>query len=326
MLCAHRWEAEPFLSACQAKLIDNQGWLPFPVWRGSPVGNSEEVLVDILLTGPGITRAAAACSWYLAQTLYQRNLVAGSDLNRSLVVVANFGTAGAYREDWSSGDNLLVNRISGPMPGRAHYPERLLKTPFPEGECRSVMVPQTRVDPADLQRQAKLVFDMEAWGIAEVVAGYLSWAHLVVGKMVLDQIPHAVAENLDWRSLVAPHRLAYEDAAQAFLAHALSHLSALVSDPRRQAAHRLEEWSEEVLAFVQSRLHLSVTQQRELLTGLRAWSTGIQGEEAWKEKAQDIRELLEVTSPNQRHAHKAQLAKLYQLLTAAPVLPSVCGE
>lgn len=215
----------------------------------------------MLVTGSGPAAAMATAIW-LSHRLRELGLATGAGLHAPALVVANFGTAGAYPGTWEIGETVLANRIREGR-GESLYPERLVRWSGPEGECRSVPAPQRERWPDD---EGQPLFDMEAFAVAEVTATYLSLAHCVTGKCVSDHI----GEPLDWKSLASRCQAAYHEGALRFLRHARDHLAALETDSRRQRSLELTEQVATLLEQARQALPLTVTQERELARHLRA--------------------------------------------------------
>lgn len=178
------------------------------------------------------------------------------------VVVANFGTAGAYPDNQPVGQTVLISRVRDGR-GESHYPERLLRWPGEEGECRTVPSPQVEVLEDD---RGQPLFDMEAFGVAEATSLFLSSSHLLVGKCVCD---HVGADSLDWKTLAERCQQDYERGAALFLDHARAHLEALRVDPRRQKGLAIAGAVNACLEAA-AELALTVSQRRELAQHLRA--------------------------------------------------------
>jgi hypothetical protein len=209
----------------------------------------------LLLTGTGKSRAAMAVAAWLGHS------PAGSSLFAPPLVVGNFGTAAAAADHWPIGQTLLVHRVRDHLEGESYYPERLLAWEGDESECVSLARPlQSSPDCG-----GKPVFDMEAFGVAEATALFLSSAHLVIGKCVSD---HPGEEN-DWKALARRCEDDYRRGAELFFGHALEHARMLASDSRRQTARWVESATSKLMSSTRARLRLTVAQERQLAQHLR---------------------------------------------------------
>lgn len=227
------------------------GYLPFPLYQKHEVA--------LLLTGSGALEAATAVSLWLSHFLRNLGVSHGAGLQAPPLVVANFGTAGADARAYEIGQTLLIHRVQNEQ-GPSLYPERLVPWHGAEGECRTVARPQTEPD-----ERARL-YDMEAFAVAQATATFLSTSHLVVGKCVSDHL----GEPLDWKRLAQRCDPAYREGASRFLQHARTHARALEEDVRRLRSVEISEQTRALLEEAQTRLPLTVTQQRELTQYLKA--------------------------------------------------------
>lgn len=204
-----------------------------------------------------------AVSGWLAQELAQSP---ETGLLAPTVVIANFGTAGAYHGDWSVGQTLLAYRLRNGLEGESLFPERLTRWDGDETECRTVGAPMREVHPGESVRP---LYDMEAFGVAQAVTSYLSSSHLVVGKCVLDTIGPKGDQHLDYRALRQRCESDYREGALRFLEHALEQQALLDQDQRRQRAVEITELAHHLSAEVQQTLRLTVSQHRDLLQRLK---------------------------------------------------------
>lgn len=249
----------PFFKLIKLKALE--GVLPFPLYATS----SKDTF--LILTGSGKLRAGIAVSAALA-------LIgcSGHDgFNAPALVVANFGTAGANPNSWRVGQTLLVNRLKSSHK-KAYLPERLVHWPGEEAECRTVDLPQKVPD------NSRAVFDMEGFGVAEGVTTFLSSAHLVVAKCVLDIVG---TDEHDIATLTARLKPDYQAGAEIFLQHALQHQQAILQSPRRILSVSLATSLEQVMTSACTSMPLTTTQKRAL-------SQFLKGQLA---KSQDIEEL-----------------------------------
>ena len=255
LVCAHHWEAEPFLQMLGLKEIQRT---PFPLYVRAH-GFRE---VQLTVCGNGYSRALMATTAWLSL----RCQGAQGGLLTPPVVVANFGTAGAYDKSWHLGQTLLVSKVARAGTAGAIYPERLVEWEGQETECRTVEVRQTEIEEA---YRSSPLFDMEAYGVAESAICFLSSSHLVVGKCVLDRVGDPTETKLSIPELRSRVATEYAQGAELFLEHALAHQAALSGDERRLAAQRLSEEVAQLLEFAGSLVHLTVAQQRLLEQSLR---------------------------------------------------------
>lgn len=257
-VCAHAWEARPFLEAGSLKASPHNR-LPFPVYENNNIA--------LLLTGSGALRAGMVVSAWLSRYLQGRE---SSGLLAPTLVVANFGTAGACPQTWDVGQTVLISRARDGL-GESLYPERLVSWPGPETECRTVGSPQKDVEPDALK--SRPVYDMEAFGISLAVTTFLSSSHLVIGKCVSDQIG-AESDTFDIATLKARCENDYQSGALSFFEHAREHQQLLEEDPRRRKAEWIPELVARCLRELQETLPLTVSQQRELSRRLIAHLAG----------------------------------------------------
>lgn len=260
MVCAHLWEAKPFLELTAAKEIESA---PFPLYRGAV----DEREVALTLCGTGHDRALMATTAWLSRELAWSS----SGLSVPPLVVANFGTAGAYTGKQQVGQTLLISKLSrGAEANRSIYPERLVRWHGEEAECRTVSLRQEQVRANDLARGRKPVFDMEAFGVAQSALTFTSTAHLVVGKCVLDEIGDEGERALSIVELKERIESPYRQGAERFLTHALEHQALLAADPRRLRTLELAQQLAELSQLCREMIQLTVTQQRALEQRLRA--------------------------------------------------------
>lgn len=232
---------------------------------------------------------------------------AGAGLMSPAVLVANFGTAAASSQAWSLGQALLVNKVVPPGPGASLYPERHIRSDWPETECRSLSGPLT-----DSEGLGRSLVDMEAYGINQVVSRYLTTSHLVLGKVVLDH--PGEEDTLDWKTLTARLGDRYSEAAEQFADFALLHLDFLSQDPRRLKSLRVEDWSLEEMAYAEGQVTLTVTQKRQLAKALRAAASGFEVESQFEEKSRELRDYLAQAEGGTKHANSIILQHLQKLL------------
>jgi hypothetical protein len=233
--------------------------LPFPIYQGALA----ETEVALLLTGSGRSRAALAVATWLSHRLRDLGLSSSAGLHAPPLLVANFGTAGAQGRE--VGETLLVARVREAL-GESYYPERLVPWKGDEVECRTVATPQREA--LTEERDCRALYDMEAFGVAEATATFLSTSHLVIGKCVSDQI--GVDDTLNWQALASRCEIPYREGALRFLEHAREHLSALLQDSRRLAAERISAAVERLLQAARQSMPLTVTQERELAQHLKS--------------------------------------------------------
>lgn len=259
MVCAHPWEARPFIDLARMKEISR---VPFPLYGGIV----EDRPVVLTVCGNGASRALMATTAWLARELEE----VATGLQAPPLVVANFGTAGAYRDTWEVGQTLLVSKLSPGDRQGAIYPERLVQWDGEEAECRTVDSRQNEVVTADLERDRRPLFDMEAFGVAQSVLTFLSSAHLVVGKCVLDEIGKEEEHALSVADLKERVEPLYRRGAERFLLHALEHQACLSGDPRRLQAQELALQVSQLSELTRELVSLTVSQQRALEQTLRA--------------------------------------------------------
>jgi hypothetical protein len=317
LVCAHPWEARPFQAACCLEPV-SAGYLPYVCYQGE----WNRVAVNLLVTGSGRSRSAQAVGAWLSHSLRDSGHGAGAGLQAPPLVVANFGTAGAYYQTWSVGQTLLVNRVrlgEGPA-GESLYPERLAPWAGEEAECRTVPLPQTSAVEADrvgLGRQP--VFDMEAFGVAEATATFLSMSHLVVGKCISDEIPDrndpVCGQPFDWKALAQRCQAQYDSGAVAFLEHAIAHLNALESNSRRKQSVAIKGTVDALVATAQAALPLTVSQQRDLAQHLRARLAAC-GEAQTEHVASELAALILASPARDKSSAKKLLADLVSQIRA----------
>ncbi len=236
---------------------------PFPTYGGIV----EDRPIVLTVCGNGASRALMATTAWLARELDQ----VATGLQASPLVVANFGTAGAYRDTWEVGQTLLISKLSQASSSNgAVYPERMVHWDGGETECRTVETRQSEVVTVDLERGRQPVFDMEAFGVAQSVLTFLSSAHLVVGKCVLDLIGDETEHSLSVAHLKERVEPLYRGGAERFLLHALEHQACLSADPRHLRAQELTRQVAELSELIKELVSLTVSQQRALEQTLRA--------------------------------------------------------
>lgn len=267
MICAHRWEADPFL-----KIADMSAYqapqFPFPVFRN-------EQGSFLILSGQGYLRTAAAVSAFLSHH--------GNDVQ----AVGNFGVAGAAPGDWSVGQPVLLNKVVDHSTGKSYFPERQLPSPWAEtwSDCRPT--PLTSV--LDREKSALLpppVYDMESAPFFGTVEQYLSTSQLLLGKVVSDNLVDADPQEIR-KTLREP----YEDACEVFWDLLLKKGRLIARDPRREAACRSGTLTEELLEELKKRLPLTVNQERDL----RARLTGRLLVDASPDSLENLRTTLSLT-------------------------------
>lgn len=311
LLCAHNWEARPFIEHLKLKARRDPN-LPFQAFSGQ-VG---ETCYDLVLTGQGAVPSAAALSALLQkhQLLYSH----GRGLLAAPIIVANYGTAGTASTHCDLGQNLLINKVSGTGPESAIYPERLVKSDFLETHCISVLKPKGSGPTPSFERP---VYDMEAFAIARVTELYLSNCHLVIGKFVLD---HLSADGpMAWQSLVESQEIPYRDACLEFLNHITEHQTTLLGSQRRVLAVNAEAWAEKLCAEIRNSLPLTATQAHQLRAGLLQFAIVIEGHDERAAKSLDIQELLASREHKTKRGNTRTLSDILGLLHSQTLLPSI---
>lgn len=297
LVCAHAWEARPFLDSLQLKASPDS--FPFPCYVNGEVA--------LLLTGSGPRRAAIAVAGWLGRRLVHQP---GSGLAAPPLVVANFGTAGAYEKRWKVGQTAVIAKVRDGM-GESLYPERLVAWSGPEAECRTVATPQREILTEDGARRP--LFDMEAFGVAEAVTTFLSSSHLVIGKCVLDEIGPD-GDTLDVAALTARCQDDYESGALAFLEHAQRHRALLAGDPRREKTERVPGAVERYLQALRTKLPLTVSQQRELARAVSGQLAACGGAEELEGKLEALLACAPTEPLTDKTAVKKALARLLEQL------------
>lgn len=227
------------------------------------------------------------------------------------LVVANFGTAGAYPETWSPGSSLLIHRVVSPA-GFSIFPEMALRWAGGETECRTVDRAQATIIEDDCVHGRRPVFDMEAYGVAEATQTFLSTSHLLVGKYVLDIIGDDGSG--DWRALTSEHAENYALECLKFLDFAGRLQSFLADDERRCKTVEAQSWSRERLSEVLGVLPLTVTQQRELTATLMVKACEPASGETLSDSEDQIKDCLTGAAPTTKKEVKARLSGLLDRL------------
>lgn len=300
LVCAHRWEAQPFLNELNLKLLKEPS-LPFPLYANEQV--------KLILTGSGSQTAALIVSGFLAHLFEKFQLKCGGGLMAAPVLIANFGTCAGASLHWKIATSVLVNRILEPTAKRSVFPERHVTTNWPEATCRTVLEPAT----SD-QGLGTDVVDMEAYGVAQATESYLSTSHLLVGKFVLDNPGHDSGQK--WHQLVKGLEQPYTEASLDFLDLARAHLEFLSEDPRRNKAMTAQLWVQKTLEGVLESVPFTVTQTRQLSGALRAAAGNFEVPSQYDEKGHQIRAVLAQAERGTKHANTIILQRLQQLLAA----------
>ncbi len=302
LVCAHAWEAAPFISHLQ---MCKQTWphYPWSVYRGS----GDDAGIYLILTGTGLGASGMAVACWLSHFLRDGRAEEGGGLMTPPLVVANFGTAGAYPKTWSPGQSLLIHRVVSPA-GTSIYPEMALRWNGEEAECRTVTQPQKDILESDRLRDRRPVFDMEAYGVAEATQRFLSTSHLCLGKYVLDIVG---SEDLDdWRGLASEHSSNYALESLKFLSFARHLQTFIADDGRRQKTLAARLWSQDRLKEILEVLPLTVTQQREVSSALMMKACRPQNAEGGSEGSPQISALLKGVAPTTKAEVKARLKAL----------------
>lgn len=223
--------------------------LPFPLY------GSVDHRTALLLSGPGELRAGIALASLLTHMGCQ-----SEGLHTPPLVVANFGTAGANPQSWSIDEVLLINRVTK-TDRRPYHPERFISWGGPETSCQTVDTPQTQAQDPNSQ-----IFDMEAYGLTEAVVHFLSLAHIVIGKHILDTVG---VDSPNWRALTHRSQAAYKKGAILFLQHALAHQDLLQQNKRRLDTGSISKTVTALVDQAHLTMQLTVTQERELTQHLR---------------------------------------------------------
>lgn len=264
--------------------------------------------LDVALTicGTGHDRALMATTAWLSRALVSHS----TGLAAPPLLVANFGTAGAYAGNQQVGETLVISKLSrGAQAERSIYPERLVSWDGEEAECRTVDARQEEISSRDLERGRRPLFDMEAFGVAQSALTFASNAHLVVGKCVLDGIGGEAERALSVGELKKRVESPYRQGAERFLAHALEHQALLAADPRRLRTVELTLQVAELSQLCREMIHLTVTQQRALEQKLRA-ALCVEGQQV-----ENLRAVLEQRLAGLKGASKGEVkTALSQLL------------
>ena len=244
LVCAHRWEADPFLKIGKMEAYQAPH-LPFPVFR-NPEG------AYLVLTGQGYLKTAAAVAAFLSHHLPH------------ISAIGNFGVAGAPPGGWPVGQAVLLNKVVDITTGKSYFPERQLPSPWPEtfAECRPT--PMTVVlDEAHTSLLPHPVYDMESAALFGASEQYITTSLLLLGKVVSDHLADADPTEIR-RKLVEP----YTEACHIFW-ELLERKGRLMDrDPRRGAARHAGTITEELIEELKSRLPLTVNQERDLKSRL----------------------------------------------------------
>lgn len=285
--------------------MEKQVWPHFPwtVYRGA----GEDAHTFLILTGTGIGPAGMAVGCWLSHFLRDGQFEEAGGLMTPPLVVANFGTAGAYPNSWSPGQSLLIHRIVSPA-GVSIFPEMALRWTAEEAECRTVLEPQRTVVESDLARDRRPVFDMEAYGVAEATQRFLSTSHLLVAKYVLDLV--GTEDLIDWRGLAAEHASGYAQECLKFLQFAKDLQGFLADDARRQKTLDARLWSQDRLKEILEVLPLTVTQQREVTSALMTRACRPLSAEGDSEGCRQISTILEGVTPTTKAEVKFHLGEL----------------
>lgn len=289
-VCAHRWEAEPFIQLGSLKPLATLG-LPLQVY-GDEAGE-----LWLLVCGQGGLRAGAATAALLAHLSY------GSET----LVVANFGFAAAHQRHHSLQSLVLGNKVTDANSGDSIFPERILKTNWAEAEIVTVGKPLSE----PLNDDAKALYDMEVAAILAATELFLSTSQMVVGKFVSDHLGGGLPE---WSELRKKHQQAYSRACSDFFFLAQNHQRHLSSEPRRSRARTAEQWWSSQAQRLSTYLQLSVTQTREIEKTLRSLALSKAPEGSLQEVEDEISFLLdECGSVEQKHERRRALEKVRQL-------------
>ncbi len=298
MICAHRWEAQPFLEELSLLPV-SPSFFPFPCY-------SDSLGVHLIVSGQGLIRSATATAAFLSHT----------ETRSQPLLIANFGTAGAHREQWDIGQGLILNKVSDRCSGGSLFPDRLLRHDWPEAPCLTVSRPADlgQIQPEVSNREhLRRVYDMEAYGIGAAAEQYVTTSQILLGKYVSDHLN--LGAPTDWKKMAERIANGYSEAALEFLQMAQAHQQHLRSDPKRSLVRLSSEWVETTLAEVSSALTLTVSQSRNLEARLRAHALASRDHETLLPLDDGFWELLKsVEKDSSKQQNKRHLLKLLEHL------------
>ena len=291
LICAHRWEAEPFLRLAELKPVPHSPVKLFCDQTGE---------IWLLICGQGPMRASTCTAVALT------SLAEGSES----LVVANFGFAAAEAERHELQSTVLANKVTDQNSGDNIYPERTLRSPWNEAEIVTVGKPIS----APVAEISQAVYDMEAAAILSASELFLSTSQMIVGKFVSDHLDGSIP---NWAELRDQHAKAYEGACEEFLRFTMAQQELLRSEPRRKAASAAEEWASLQAERISSKLGLSVTQTRQVKQTLRALALSNSPNGSLQAVEDEILYLLdEFGETEQKHDRQRALEKVQQLALA----------
>ena len=285
LFCAHRWEAEPFVDMLQLKQSVRS--------RFATVYHDEEGRFELYLTGQGPQRAAAVVGAALA-TL-------APDQAR---VVGNFGTAGCWEGDHEIGRPYLIHRVRDAASARSFYPDRLVRTKWPEAGCTTIhTVGQT------LETNGALV-DMELSGLTTAAELFVSSAQIVAGKVVSDYLGESPP---DWQEMVKAITAPYRQACTEFLEILENQRSSLLENSRTAAGRSADTHVREAMTVFTPLF--TVTQCRQLESVLKAIALG--STDDWKPALERAEHLLGQAPFESKKERAAVFESLVQTLQAS---------
>ena len=295
LFCAHRWEAIPFVELLGLK---PEGRQPF-----APVYTEHSGRFMLTLTGQGPQRAAAVVAAVLAGL--------EPDPARG---VGNFGTAGASEKQFLIGQPYLVHRIRDAASARSFYPDRLLRSGWPEATCTTV----SRIGQS-LSWGDTLV-DMELSGLITGAELFSSSAQIVAGKVVSDHLGESPPNWQDMTEAISePYRLACGEFITT-----LEDLRSLLSENARTTAGRAadERVREALNAFGDL---FTVTQSRRLETVLKANALSAREDCQWQMAVSSATALVENAETGSKKDRAALFDRIVETLQAANLFSSRSG-
>lgn len=285
LFCAHRWEAEPFVEILQLE--------QFAESRFATAHQDKAGRFELNLTGQGPQRAAAVVGAALA-TL-------APDQAR---VVGNFGTAGCWAGDHEIGRPYLIHRVRDAASARSFYPDRLVRTKWPEAGCTTIhTVGQT------VETNGTLV-DMELSGLTTAAELFVSSAQVVAGKMVSDYLGESPP---DWQEMVKAIAAPYRQACTEFLEILKNQRHSLLGNSRTASGRSADtQVGKAMKAFTPL---FTVTQCRQLESVLKAIALG--SADDWQPALESAERLLRQTSFESKKERTAVFESLVQTLQAS---------
>ena len=231
-------EARPLMRHFGLKAVQPPG--PFPVYRGDDI--------DLVVTGPGRTAAAAATGW-----------LAGLSGDTAEAGWLNVGVAGHHHA--RPGTAFLVHRIEDAATGRRWYPPQLLTL-----DCASLGL--VTVDRPETNYPGDTLYDMEAAAFFDTATRFSTAELVQVIKTVSDNRAEPTGQ------VTARRVQALVGAAVAVIEQAVGQLH----DMARELA-AIDAPPPELERFV-ARWRFSVTQRHQLAALLRRWQA-LHGTSAW---------------------------------------------